>query len=61
MGSEMCIRDRSKRVIVFKYTLLFNFIIPVGQRQFFAVVLEKRVYRLKCIPVFSLEELNTRD
>ena len=41
---------------VCKYTSFFNFIMPVSQRQFFAVALEKGIYRLKYIPGFG--ELN---
>ena len=38
-------------------TSLFNFIMPVSQRQFFAVALEKGIYRLKYISVIGFEEL----
>ena len=31
---------------------------PVSQKQFFAVALEERVYRLKYISVIGFEELN---
>ena len=41
---------------VCKYTSLFNFIMPVSQRQFLAVALEKGIYRLKYILGFG--ELN---
>ena len=50
--------NKAKKVIVCKYTSLFNFIMPLSQKQFFAVALEKRVYRLKYIPVIGFEELN---
>ena len=43
---------------VCKHTSLFNFIMPVSQRQFFAVALEKGIYRLKYIPVIGFGELN---
>jgi len=31
---------------------------PVSQKQFFALALEERVYRLKYIPVIGFEELD---
>ena len=51
-------KKRLRKVIVCKYTSLFNFIMPVSQKQIFAVSLEKGIYRLKYIPVIGFEELN---
>ena len=50
--------NKAKKVIVCQYTSLFKFIVPVSQKLFFAVILEKRADRLKYASAFSLEEKN---
>ena len=59
--AKVCERQGIKsveKVIVWKYTSIFKFIMPVCWEWFFALALEKRAYRLKYASVFSLEELN---